>query len=349
MVAVPEGYRPMLGWALDLPGQLRIGLRAARAAGLKPGRFANVVVCGMGGSGISGSIARSLLWDRARQPMLSCRDYDLPAAAGRDTLLVAISYSGETEETLSAVSQARRRGCRVVAITSGGRLAAIAREAGWPSVGVPGGLPPRAALGYLLGACLGVLEGCGIARGLGSEILAAARLLEGQSADVHRQARALARAAAGSLPVVYSAVRSLDAVAERWRCQFNENAKSLCHTHELPELDHNEIVGLGGPGWLAKRTLIVVFVDREVNLRSLARVRETLDIACGSFGRAMVLLPVGTRRLERMLWLVLMGDLASIEMARLEGVDPRTIVRIDELKKRLSRIGSRPGTATRKR
>lgn len=337
-MGVPEGYRPMLDWALDLPGQLRVGYKAARAAGLKPGRFANVVVCGMGGSGISGSIARSLLWDRARQPILSCRDYDLPAAAGKDTLLVAISYSGETEETLSAVSQARQRGCRIVAITSGGRLAAIARNAGWPSVGVPGGLPPRAALGYLLGACLGVLEGCGIARGLGRDTTAAARLLERERPTLSRVARSLARALLGRLPFVYSTARSLDAVAERWRCQLNENAKLVCHTSELPELDHNEIVGLGGPEFVAKDTELVVLAERDTHSRTLARVRETLFIARGSYHKAHLLTPAGRTRLERMLWLVLLGDLASIELARLEGVDPKTIVRIDELKRRLAQL-----------
>ncbi len=337
---VPDGYQSMLDLTLALPEQLRAGLSAARAIALRPGRPRSLVVCGMGGSGISGSICRSLLWDRAAQPVLSCRDYDLPAAAARGALLVAISYSGETEETLSAVRQARARGCRVVAVSSGGTLASFARDAGWPLITLPGGLPPRAALGYLLGACLGVLEAADMAPRASREVIAAARLLETQAGRLRRSARALASSVIGCFPVIWSSARHLDAVAERWRCQLNENAKLVCHTNELPELDHNEIVGMGGPLEVARSAAVMVLADNETHPRTLARVAETLAIARGSYRCARVLAPPGKGRFERMLWLVMLGDLLSLELARLQGVNPQTIVRIDELKRRLAATGA---------
>ena len=149
----------MLQLVRSLPEQLAAGAKAACAVRIgSAGGFDSVTVAGMGGSGIGAKIVQGLLLDECRVPVHVCNDYDLPAAVSAKTLFVAVSYSGNTEETLSAYTQARRRGCRVVVITSGGELGRLAARAGYPVMPVPGGMPPRAALGYLFSTLLVCLE-----------------------------------------------------------------------------------------------------------------------------------------------------------------------------------------------
>jgi glucose/mannose-6-phosphate isomerase len=337
MAPAPEGFREMLALVYGLPGQLGAGIATARSATLgKPGRFDNVVIAGMGGSGIGGKIARDLLAGECPLPILSCQDYGIPAAVTGRTLFIAVSHSGNTEETLSAYCQAHRRRCRIVAITSGGELASLAGKNGHPVVNVPGGMLPRTALGYLLSPLLVVLGRLGVCLSYESELKRAATLMRNRTGKWHAQAGTIARALNLGLPVVYSTSRLLDAVADRWRGQLNENAKVLCHTNVLPELDHNEIVGIGGPGATCGRAVIIALTDRETHPRNRLRLEHTLSITRGGYLRAVTVESEGKGKLERILSLVMLGDLVSVELARLRGVNPMAIERIDRLKVRMA-------------
>jgi glucose/mannose-6-phosphate isomerase len=332
-----KGTERMLGLAMSLPDQIAAGAKAASAARVgRPARFDAVAVAGMGGSGISAKLVQGLLFDESALPLYVCNDYDIPAVVSAKTLFAAVSYSGDTEETLSAYEQARRRGCRIVAITQGGELGRRAARHGYPVAPVPGGMPPRAALGYLFSTLLVTLERLGVSearqRGLGEAV----RLMRARRRSWLGRARTIARHLSGRLPIVYSTSRMLDAVAERWRCQLNENAGVLCHTNVLPEHNHNEIVGMGSPEHPGKQNVVVALLDKETRRRTRLRLESVLDITVDAYSLALRLGSEGRARLARVFSLIMLGDLVSVELARLRGKDAMEIDRIVELKRRMA-------------
>lgn len=330
----------MLDLVLGLPGQLEEGARLAGKVALgRPARFDRVVIAGMGGSGIGGNLCRGLLQDESEVPLLLCQDYDLPKTVTASSLFLAISYSGNTEETLSAFGHARRRGCRIIAVTTGGELGRQALLDGNPVVALPPGMPPRAALGYLFSAQLVLLARMGIGAEPRRKIAETARFLKRRTRAWRRKAKLVARQLAGRLPLVYSTSRLLDAVADRWRCQFNENAGVMCHTSQFSEHNHNEIVGMGNPGYLARRSVVVALLGPETHTRNRMRLGYMLKIARAGYAGALQLESQGKSRLAHMLSLVMLGDLVSVELAGLVGKDPMEIKRIDMLKRLMT--GSR--------
>lgn len=329
-----SGTERMFELVLSLPGQLAASVAAAGR--FRPGRvrrFDNVVIAGMGGSAMGGDICRCLLLDESPVPVFVWRDYRIPKLVKGRTLFVAVSYSGGTEETLAAFEAARGRRARIVCVTSGGVLGRLAAEHGCPVVAVPAGMPPRAALGYLFGSLITVLHRFGVCRSFEADVAEAVRLMRRRGQIWRRRAKGLARLLKGRLPLVYSTSRLLDCVADRWRCQLNENAKVLCHTNVLPELDHNEIVGAGRPGFLAARSALVALLDRETHPRNRLRLAETVKVVGGGFGRTAQVQSEGRSALARIFSLIMLGDLTSCELARLSRVDAMPIARIDVLKR----------------
>ena len=233
------------------PDHLATGWERGAAAdgfGLDAGAFDGVVLCGMGGSAIGGDLVAGLVEPTTTLPWTVNRGYTLPGWVGENTLVIASSYSGGTEETLSAFAEAKERGARLLVVTSGGELLDRATADGLDHVVIPGGLQPRAALGYSLGVGLRVARALGLAELSDAEFdaaLAAAR----DRAEAHDEdadgnpARDLSARWVGALPVVYTAVGLLEAVGVRWQTQINENAKHPAVGNVLPELDHNEIMG----------------------------------------------------------------------------------------------------------
>ncbi|MEO0073553.1 MAG: bifunctional phosphoglucose/phosphomannose isomerase [candidate division WOR-3 bacterium] len=321
-----------LAW--ELPEQLTDAIRRSRSTSLAARTSAAVAVAGMGGSAIGADIIAAVLAESCPVPFRVVRDYRLPAIVGQRTLFFAVSYSGNTEETLAAYEQATKRGCQVVVVTGGGELRRLAERRKQPIFRVPSGLPPRAALGYLLVPLALVLDQVGVARGLTSQLKRAAAFLGKFRAGFWRQARTVARSMKGRLPIVYSTCRLLDPVADRWRCQLNENAKVLCHTGLFPEHNHNEIVGMGSPSQL-RRSVIVFLVDKRTHPRTMIRMKQTISIVRGTFERVHRLQTGGSALLERVLSLCMLGDMVSVELARLQGVDPFPVARIDLLKSRM--------------
>jgi glucose/mannose-6-phosphate isomerase len=332
-----DGTLRMSRLAMSLPDHIAAGAKAARAAEVgRAGRFDSVAAAGMGGSGIGARIVRGLLLAESPTPLFVCNDYDIPTAVSAKALFLAVSYSGNTEETLSAYAQACRRGCRIIAITSGGELGRLAAAAGHPVVPVPTGMPPRAALGYLFSTLLVTLERLGVCESQQRGLEDAVRLMRARRKSWLGRSRTIARHLYGRLPMVYSTSRMLDAVADRWRCQLNENAGVLCHTNALPEHNHNEIVGMGRPRNPGRNVVLVALLDRETHPRTRYRLESVLDITKEAYYLAMRLESEGRSRVARILSLIMLGDLVSVELARLVGKDAMEVGRIDELKRRMA-------------
>ncbi len=282
-----------------------------------------VVVAGMGGSGIGGALTQALAARCGGPLVVAWSDYGLPAWSDASTHVICISYSGNTAETLSAARVARDRGCVWEAITTGGRLAALAAEAGVPITTVPSGQQPRAALPMLLVPVLRRLAIPGLAEQC-NEALAICR-------DAAPPGDLTSRMA-GKLPCVYGA-GGLATVAYRWRCQIQENAKQPALHHALPELNHNEIVGWTRPH---PGTMVVTLREPDEPPEIATRWEATRAVAWEPAGIAVEeIVARGETPLARWLSLVQLGDRLSVAMALQNGVDPTPVDLIEGLKQRL--------------
>lgn len=322
---------------VDLGAHLRDALWRVGAAKLPALDAAEgLIVAGMGGSGIGGSLARAVLWPDLRRPFTLTGDYGVPPWTGPGHLVLCPSYSGNTEETLSAYGSAGERGASRVVATSGGELAALARRDGIPVIPLPGGFQPRAAVGYGLVVALEVAAHAGVAPSLVQEIEGAAVLAEqlagewGPEGPEDGEAKRLARRLHGTVPVITGPGMAA-AVAYRWKCQLNENSKVPAFSAEVPESGHNEIVGWAAATEFA-RFAAVFLEDPDAGGRSALRIDLTSDIVAGQAAVVERIAPRGETRLERLVSLVLLGDLLSLYLAVLRGADPIDIAPIDRLK-----------------
>jgi len=253
------------------------------------------------------------------------------------------SYSGATEETLATYDAAKAAGAPRLVATTGSALAERAREDGVPVIPLPGGFQPRAAVGYSLVTALEAAALCGAAPSVRDEIESAAALAAGLAAewgpdgDEDGDAKRIARALHGTIPVFVGAGLTAS-VAYRWKTQVNENAELPAFASKLPEHDHNEVVGWGG----ADGRLGAVFLDDpDGDVRAFRRMEVTAEIAAGGAAVVERVTPRGDSRLERLVSLVLLGDLVSLYLAVLRGVDPVNVQAIDTLKRRLAAYSPR--------
>ena len=322
---------------LGLPEHLRDALWRVESANLSPEDSpGGLVVAAMGGSAIGGLLARAALGDRASRPIIVSRDYGLPAWTMPDTTVLCSSYSGETEETLAAYDAAGTLGARRIVCTTGGKLAAGARADGVPVIPVPGGFQPRAAVGYAFVVALEVAALAGAAERLHTEIDVAAAHAEeliaawGPDAPEDSPAKTLARSLSGTTPVIAGAGLTA-AIAYRWKTQINENANAPAFSSELPELDHNEIVGWENAAELG-RFSAVFLDDCDLHPRVRARIGLTLDVIGEQAAATHRIETVGQTTVDRLVSLVLLGDLVSVYLAALAGRDPVSIEPIERLK-----------------
>jgi len=304
-----------------------------------------VLIAGMGGSAIGGDMVRALAVDQARIPIVVHRDYGLPAYAGAQTLVIASSYSGNTEETLSAAEEARRRGVPLVAVTTGGALARRAQEWGTPALLFDYPAQPRESLGYSMTLLLGVLVRLQVLPDPTPAVERAAAVLETARREIAREvpsvqnpAKELAGWLYGHVPAIYGS-GLLAPVARRWQGQFHENAKSWAVSGELPEIDHNVVCGTERPAGFAQSVRGVFLaspLDHPRNgLRREAtrRIMEEAGVACRTVsGR-------GDSPLAQVLTAVLLGDVVSYYLALLYGMDPGAIPAIVRLKEVLAQTG----------
>jgi glucose/mannose-6-phosphate isomerase len=298
-----------------------------------------LVVCGMGGSAIGADLAGAVLLRRARRPVRTVREYALDSWVSDETLVVCASYSGNTEETLACYQQARDRNLPRVAITTGGKLEELARADGVPVIPLPAGMQPRASVVYMLVSVLACAEACGAARGIRSEIAAAAEphgrlaLELGPDAPEVSSAKALALRLHGTVPVIYGAGATTP-VATRWKAQLNENPGVHAFASALPEADHNELCA-----WESRplAPFSAVFLgDRLLDARLRRRMQLTAVSARSTARNIEFVESHGVTPLERVLSLVLIGDLVSVYLAVLEKVDPTPVIAIERFKAALN-------------
>lgn len=327
----------------DFPAQWREGRRLALEAdlgGLDLGDVRQVLVAGMGGSAIGGELLRVLAAPVAPLPVTVARGYRLPAWVGPQTLVIASSYSGNTEETLAMLGEAEARGAAIVGVATGGTLAERLGAAGHPLLTLPGGLMPRAALGYSLTALLTLAERLGLLH-LGAASWDEAEALlatmsESLAVASDNRALTLARQLEGRLPFVYRSDGLAEAAGLRWINQLQENAKVLAFGNVFPELNHNEITGWEVPAPWHARCAIVVLRDRDDPPRTQRRIAVTRMLLEPRAGAWIEVESRGTSALARVLSLVYLGDWVSLYLAALRGVDPTPIVLIDRLKNALA-------------
>lgn len=324
----------MLDDVLAIPDHLRDALWRVESARLEPSESAGLLVCGMGGSAIGGDLAAAALGERLSGPLQTVRGYTLPSWVGEGWTVFCSSYSGETEETLACFTAAEALGARRIVASTGGALVEGARAAGDPVIGLPGLLPaPRTAVAYMLVCAAEVAAASGIAPRVSEEIEAAAAFLEAHRADLRHRATEVATAIGDRVPVITGA-GSTAAAARRWKTQINENAKLPAFSSELPEANHNEICIWEAPS--AAQMGAVLLEDRDQHPREQLRFELTAAEVERDGGTAVRVEAAGESRTERLLWTVMLGDLVSLELAAIHGVEPLPIEAIDRLKAALS-------------
>ena len=320
---------------LAMPEHLRDALWRIETARLRPMEAPAAFVCGMGGSAIGGDLAAAALGDRISKPFLTVRGYELPSWAPAGSAVLCSSYSGETEETLACYAAAEALGAQRLVATTGGELAEAARRDDVPVVGLPGLLPqPRAAVGYMfcVAAELAVLSLA--APRIATEIDAAAAHLSQRADALATQAAELAERIGDAVPVIYGSDMTA-AVGYRWKTQVNENAKTPAWFSALPEADHNEL-----PGWTrakedAGSLALILLQDSDQHPRERRRIELTGEVVGSHAAAVLTVEAEGETRTARVLELVMLGDLVSLELAARRGVDPGPIDAIVELKRRM--------------
>ncbi len=298
---------------------------------IDPSLYQTVTFCGMGGSGIVGGIAKSWMEHKGYEiPTRSYRGYGLPSyVKGKEHLVVCISYSGNTEETISNFKEAINRQATVICISSGGRLEELAKENGVLHLKVPEGYAPRFALGYMLSKVLSVL---GIDK---EELEDAKENLKTNYEDIKNKGDEIAEKLYGYIPIMYTTPLT-EVAAFRWKTQINENAKTQAYFAVLPEMHHNEVVGLDNAEIRNKCTFIVMFDPKDHD-----RVRRRIDITIRIL-KDLGIVPIaidgdGYSYLARLLYLIHVGDWVSYYLADKYGFDPLPVKVIDFIKEELSK------------
>lgn len=296
--------------------------------------FANVVLTGLGGSGIGGSIVQNFVFDKLSVPFTVNKDYFLPAFVGKDSLVIVSSYSGNTEETLQAMNQALKAKATVVCITSGGKVAEIAKKKKLDCILLPSGMPPRSCLGYSMTQVLFVLEGLGLLKyNVAKDLEGCIKMLKADSKKIETKAKALTKKLYGKIPVIYSAPE-YEGVAVRFRQQINENSKMLCWHHVVPEMNHNELVG-----WRDKNDeLSVVFLRDESDYdRTQFRMEINKKVIKKCTKNVTELYTQGKTYWEKVFYFVHLTDFVSVQLAEMRELDSMEVKVIDFLKGELGK------------
>ncbi len=333
----------MMGLLQSFPAQIAGAAQVAKTLSIPafPG-IANLVICGMGGSAIGGDVIRAAVAATLRIPMIVVRDYRIPGFVDSSSLVFASSYSGNTEETLSAYEQARTAGAAIICLTSGGKLASLARSHNYPVIQLPAGLPPRAALGYSTALLLGAMSALGLVPDLTSilqetvDLLTRLSLRYGPDESEHNNhAKKIARSLHGRLIAVYASSAILDPAAVRWRGQMEENAKTLAFHHLLPEMNHNELVGWEYPPELLGQIGVIFLRDHGDHPQVQRRFDLTMELVRRKAGVMHEVWSEGDSLLARIFSVVCLGDFVSFYLACLNSVDPTPVPVIETLKQRL--------------
>ncbi len=315
--------------------------RTDSVAGLPPPQgISSVLIVGMGGSGLAADVVSSVAQPSCPVPILVSKNYECPEFVGPNTLVIAVSFSGATEETLDAVHQALGAGARLVAITTGGELERIAREWGAPVISLDSDIPmPRAAIGAVSVPPLLVLEKLGLFDGASAQvkamILQVSQRRDALLADGN-QALKLAKRIGRTLPIVYGGGTLGETAAWRWKGQFNENPKVASFANRIPELTHNEICGWGQHGDVTRQVFSMLLLRHDFEHPQVQRRFDLVSEICEEIVSGVHSVAAqGEGRLAQLFDLMLFGDLVTLHMAAHEGVDPGPVPILDEIKARI--------------
>ncbi len=331
------------GMVAGLPGQMFDAYEAGGRVDLEAGgEVGGIAVAGMGGSAIGADVIASVYDAGLPSPMVTVRGYNLPHWISSRSLVFIVSYSGNTEETISCLNEALDRGCRIICLSTGGRIGEVAAEKGLPLIQVPSSLQPRAAMGWLSVPIAACLENLGLIEAVAEDVREAASELAkcidmygAESPSAANPAKQLAADLFERIPVIYgSEVTAVSAL--RWKCQINENAKALAFNHRFPELNHNEIVGWEHPAGDMDRFRIIYLTDSGLHPQNVKRMDVTADLLENYVGEIKRYSGSGEGRLSRLLTSVNLGDYLSLYLAVLYGIDPSPVERIENLKKQLA-------------
>ena len=300
----------------------------------------------MGGSGISGDIVQSLFRENSDIPIIISRQYDLPKFAHKNTLVITQSYSGNTEETLSTFKHAYQKHCKIIGISSGGKLKDYCEKRQIPHIKIPENIQPRAATGYILFSSIYALQKMGVlTHEMGSEIKETIEITKNFSENNKKEipkneniSKQYAERIQGTIPQVYG-FNHYSPIAKRWCTQFNENSKMICRYDEVSECNHNDIVGWSMDPEVSKNFTCIIFRNHEdESIYMTTRLNFMKKLFQDVAGQVLEIPVNGKKRLAKMMYLMYMGDFISCYLAILRNIDPSPVEAIAELKNELAKI-----------
>jgi len=306
----------------------------------------NIIISGMGASSISGDIVQSLFIDKVDVPIFVNRQYYLPKWANKNTLLISQSYSGNTEETLNTFKNGYQKRCKIIGISSGGKLQDLCIKSEIPFIKIPSGFPPRTATGYMLFSAIFALKKIGILKSdIDSEIEETISVVNELETHIKRDvpekeniSKQLAKKILNTIPQIYG-FEFYTPIAKRWATQFNENSKIICRYDEVPECNHNDIVGWSMNPEVSKKFTCILFRDSDNEsiyiTKRLNFMKQLFKEVSGSVIEIQV---KGKKRLAKMIYAMHLGDLTSCYLAVLRGIDPTPVDLITQLKSELAKI-----------
>jgi glucose/mannose-6-phosphate isomerase len=306
----------------------------------------NIIISGMGASAITGDIIQRLLRDRIDIPIFITRQYDLPKWANKNTLIFSQSYSGNTEETLSTFKHAFQKHCKIISVSSGGKLQEYCEKRKVPFIKIPSGLQPRASTGYLLFCSLHALKKTGLLQqNINNEIQETIQITEEftknnkkENPEENNLSKKLAKKIVNKIPQIYAWDFYIP-IAKRWCTQFNENSKIICRYDEVPECNHNDIVGWSMNPEVSKKFICILFRDHEIeSIHLTKRLNFMKKLLKDVAGDTIEVTINAKKRLPKMIYAMYLGDYVSCYLAILRKIDPTPVEAIRQLKEELAKI-----------
>ncbi len=336
----------MFGAIYHFPDQIKEALVTGKKIELKNdfSKIRNIVLTGMGGSAIGGDVIKAIISDELKIPFYVNRNYDLPNWIDEETLVICSSYSGNTEEALGSYKDAVKKGAQICGISTGGKLSEQLAENDYDLIKIPGGLQPRAALAYSFVPILYLLNKIGfVSEKIISELNETVSVLESKResysvGESDNPIFKMAKEIYGMIPIIYGVTDTTGVVALRWKGQLCENSKMLAYHNELPELNHNEIIGWGNNPDLLSELSVIWLRDKNDNPRIKARQDITKEILNDMGIMQHEVRAEGNTKTERLLDLINFGDWLSYWCAILHDTDPSPVKNIDRLKQALEKI-----------
>lgn len=321
----------------DFTKHISEALTIGKNTNLQPSsiKINNVLICGLGGSGIGGTVVSQIVKSYAKLPICINKDYKIPAFVNENTLVIASSYSGNTEETIEMIVSARDKNAEICIITSGGKLLEIAKEKNYNFITIPGGLPPRGAFGLAFPTLLTFLNHYNIIeKNFNTEFENAISIINNEEANIINEAKNITEKLYKKIPIIY-ADANYEGVAVRFRQQINENSKMLCWHHVIPEMNHNELVG-----WRTKNDdlAVVIFRNEDDYYRTQKRMEVNKTVFEKYTSTIIEIYSKGKSQLEKSLYLIHLGDWISFFLSEKNGVDVVEVDVITDLKNELAKI-----------